>query len=206
MEILATSFNPTCTDISETKKWTGGGGRKGSIRLSCDASPVLVVILQFQFIVQASTFRFLYSEMSFSVPSMLRQTTCRIVLDTEDTSGIVVRNIHHTADGDKTNISSENFKEVIGSDILDEVPTDKLEQLHSDNQGDHDVPATIQDKLSLWLPSVRTRCRSPATVQEWVAALPDTQEVGEEGENRERNGDAEHDTDNLTLGAEGMLN
>ena len=48
---------------------------------------------------------------------------------------------------------------------------------------------------------VRSRCRSPVTVQEWVAALPDMQREGEEGEKEDMKGGM----DNLSLGAEGKI-
>ena len=60
-----------------------------------------------------------------------------------------------------------------------------------------------QHKLSVVIPSQHKRARSPVTVQEWVAALPET---GGEGEPQTEEAHQEADTDgddNLTLGAEG---
>ena len=124
---------------------------------------------------------------------MLPQKVCRIVLDTVDSDDVTERvvNVSDVPDIETATDSSTLDKVQLSEDIK-ESPEDKHEKLSSDNLND-------LDKLSLRVPPVRSRCRSPVTVQEWVAALPDMQGEGEEGEKEDIKGGM----DNLTLGAEG---
>ena len=95
--------------------------------------------------------------------------------------------------------------EVHRSDKTDDILSDNLEKVSNDNRSDHAAPVTRQDKLSVIIPHARVRCRSPVTVQEWVAALPDTQEEEEDVERGELREEVVHVTDNLRLGAEGVF-
>ena len=97
----------------------------------------------------------------------------------------------------------------IANDNLDVEVTDICDQLDTDI-GSRDR----QHKLSVVLP--QTRSRSPVTVQEWVAALPDhAEEEDEKDESETENGgndeyeseesEDEQETDTLILGAEGAI-
>ena len=84
----------------------------------------------------------------------------------------------------------------IANDNLDVEVTDICDQLDTDI-GSRDR----QHKLSVVLP--QTRSRSPVTVQEWVAALPDQAEEKEEKEQIDKfNENDGYETDTLSLGAE----
>ena len=85
----------------------------------------------------------------------------------------------------------------IGTDNLDDEVThiyDKLEEFdHEENNG--------KDRLSVGSPA--NISRSPVTVQEWVAALPDQAEEKEEKEQIDKfNENDGYETDTLSLGAE----
>ena len=62
---------------------------------------------------------------------------------------------------------------------------------------------TSRQKLSVVIPSQNKRARSPVTVQEWVAALPDHNEEEEEREDEDKE-DLDHglEESQLVLGAE----
>ena len=110
---------------------------------------------------------------------MLTQKVCRIVVDTIDSDDVPEKGVNVSDIAIATD-SSTMYKVQLSDDIK-ESPEDKHEKLPSDNLDD-------LDKLSLRLPTVRSRCRSPVTVQEWVAALPDMQGEGGEGGYEGRDG------------------
>ena len=80
--------------------------------------------------------------------------------------------------------------------ISTDAVSDNLEvnDLHQENIG-----SDKQHKLNVLLPPIRSR--SPLTVQEWVASLPDPAE--EEDEYSSEESDDQEDGDTFTLGAEG---
>ena len=126
---------------------------------------------------------------------MLTQKVCRIVVDTGYSDDVTENGVNVSDVQDiVTATDSSTMYKVQQSDDIKESPEEKHEKLPSDSLDD-------MDKLSLRLPPVRSRCRSPLTVQEWVAALPDMQREGEEGEKENITGGM----DNLSLGAEGKL-
>ena len=109
---------------------------------------------------------------------MLTQKVCRIVVDTIDSDDVPEKgvNVSDVLDIAIATDSSTMYKVQLSDDIK-ESPEDKHEKLPSDNLND-------LEKFSLRLPPVRSRCRSPVSVQEWVAALPDMQGEGRRGRRR----------------------
>ena len=79
-----------------------------------------------------------------------------------------------------------------------------LKNIPGEDVDDHDASVADLQKLSLKLPSARMRCKSPVTVQEWVAALPDLHEEEEIGLKEDTRGEIGHHLDTLSLGAEGI--
>ena len=79
-----------------------------------------------------------------------------------------------------------------------------LKKIPGEDLDDHDAAVTDLQKLSLKLPPARMRCKSPVTVQEWVAALPDLHEEEEIGLKEDTRGEMGHHLDTLSLGAEGI--
>ena len=126
---------------------------------------------------------------------MLTQKVCRIVVDTIESDDVPEKGVYvsDVLDIAIATDSSTMYKVQLSDDIK-ESPEDKHEKLPSDNLND-------LEKFSLRLPPVRSRYRSPVTVQEWVAALPDMQREGEEGEKEDMKGEMY----NLSLRAEGKL-
>ena len=124
---------------------------------------------------------------------MLTQKVCRIVVDTIDSDDVTEKGVNVSEVLDIAT-STDSLYKVQLSDDIKESPEDNDEKLPSDDLNG-------LEKQSLRLPPVRSRCRSPVTVQEWVAALPDMQREGEEGEKEDMKGGM----DNLSLGAEGKL-
>ena len=124
---------------------------------------------------------------------MLSQKVCKIVLDTVDSDDVLAKgvNVNDVLDMATATDSSTLYKVQLSDDKKESLEYEH-EKLPSDDLND-------LKKLRLRLPPVRSRCRSPVTVQEWVAALPDMQGEGEEGEKEDIKGGM----DNLTLGAEG---
>ena len=99
---------------------------------------------------------------------MLSQKVCRIVVDTVDSDDVTENGVNVSDANDiATATDSTTVYKIKLSDDIKESPEDNDENLND------------MDKLSLRLPPVRSRCRSPVTVQEWVAALPDMQGEGE---------------------------
>ena len=80
--------------------------------------------------------------------------------------------------------------------ISNDAVSDNLEvnDLHQEN-----IDSDKRHKLNVLLPP--TRSRSPVTVQEWVASLPDP--ADEEDEYSSEESDEDEDGDTFTLGAEG---
>ena len=108
--------------------------------------------------------------------TMLRKKVYRIVVDTVDTDDVPEKDVNESDFRDiETDTDSSTSYKVNVSDDTKKSSEENDEKLPSDTLID-------QDKMSLRLPLVRSRCRSPVTVQEWVAALPDMQGEGEEGE------------------------
>ena len=125
---------------------------------------------------------------------MLTQKVCRIVVDTGYSDDVTENGVNVSDVQDiVTATDSSTMYKVQLSDDIKESPEDNDEKLPSDDLNG-------LEKQSLRLPPVRSRCRSPVTVQEWVAALPDMQREGEEGEKEDIKGGM----DNLSLGAEGI--
>ena len=87
-------------------------------------------------------------------------------------------------------------EESVGGDIIEELPSDKVTSVES-------AQTELENKLRL--PPARMKCRSPVTVQEWVAALPDLQEGEEVRVKDDSIGVVENHLDNLSLGAEGEI-
>ena len=99
---------------------------------------------------------------------MLSQKVCRIVVDTVDSDDVTENGVNVSDANDiATATDSTTVYKIKLSDDIKESPEDNDENLND------------MDKLSLRLPPVRSRCRSPVTVQEWVAALTDMQGEGE---------------------------
>ena len=86
--------------------------------------------------------------------------------------------------------------ESIVDDDLDDEVNDVCETLPPET-----MRRDRQHKLSVVLPPARSR--SPVTVQEWVAALPDHAEEDREKDSTSDESEDEEETDTFTLGAEG---
>ena len=71
------------------------------------------------------------------------------------------------------------------------------------NAEQNDSECDLQNKNNLGVLFEPTRSKSPVTVQDWVAALPDDNKDGDEEENKSMEESNADDNDNLTLGAEG---
>ena len=104
-------------------------------------------------------------------------------------------------------------KFVFATEKADESLDDEVNDLHG-NVAKETMRKDRQHKLSVVLPPVRSR--SPVTVQEWVAALPDhTEEENEKDDTENDNSDKEdsqseesedeQERDTFTLGAEGNI-
>eukprot|EP00090_Calanus_glacialis_P041296 TRINITY_DN7270_c0_g1_i1.p1 TRINITY_DN7270_c0_g1~~TRINITY_DN7270_c0_g1_i1.p1 ORF type:complete len:366 (-),score=96.86 TRINITY_DN7270_c0_g1_i1:249-1346(-) len=89
------------------------------------------------------------------------------------------------------NDKSKRVEFLISTDALSDNP--EVNDLHQEN-----IDTDKQHKLNVLLPP--TRSRSPVTVQEWVASLPDP--ADEEDEYSSEESDDQEDGDTFTLGAE----
>ena len=72
-----------------------------------------------------------------------------------------------------------------------------------DNDEQNDPECELQNKNNLGVLFEPTRSKSPVTVQDWVAALPDDDKDRDEEEVNYIEESNTDDNDNLTLGAEG---
>ena len=90
------------------------------------------------------------------------------------------------------NDKSKRVEFLISTDALSDNP--EVNDLHQEN-----IDTDKRHKLNVLLPT--TRSRSPVTVQEWVASLPDPAE--DEDEYSSEESDDQEDGDTFTLGAEG---
>ena len=89
-------------------------------------------------------------------------------------------------------------EESMGGEITKKLPSDK-------EKSDESAETELEKCRNLRLPPTRMKCRSPVTVQEWVAALPDLQEGEEVRVKDDSVGVVENHLDNLSLGAEGKI-
>ena len=87
-------------------------------------------------------------------------------------------------------------KFVLAESIVDDEVNDVCEYLPPETRR-----RDRQHKLSVVLPPARSR--SPVTVQEWVAALPDHAEEDRENDSTSDESEDAQENDTLTLGAEG---
>ena len=94
---------------------------------------------------------------------------------------------------------------VVDNDDINQHEGEYLKNIPIEDLDDHDAAVADLQKLSLKLPSARMRCKSPVTVQEWVAALPDLHEEEEIGLKEDTRGEMGHHLDTLSLGAEGKF-
>ena len=95
-------------------------------------------------------------------------------------------------------ISEEFNREV--TDISNET----LSAIESKNDGNNAENAEIPKSSNLRVIFSQTRSKSPVTVQEWVAALPDSSEDRIEEEKHVGEEIPAEENDYLTLGAEGV--
>ena len=94
----------------------------------------------------------------------------------------------------ENNETSKHIEFLISTDAdSDNLEVNDLDQENIDSDKQH--------KLNVLLPP--TRSRSPVTVQEWVASLPDP--ADEEDEYSSEESDEDEDGDTFTLGAEGNI-
>jgi len=129
---------------------------------------------------------------------MLANNACRVSLDSvqryaEDRT--VIQNTVDPCHG----TSSENIKRF--DSHSKNLPKDFFDKT-STKQSNLESPKSSHDLLYLGVQSQKGRSKSPLTVQEWVASLPDIHEIEEEATKEEMKIKTVNEMDNLTLGAE----